>query len=394
MLLKFDIYQTVALAVIIYFIGKFIKSKVNFLNKYCIPSPVVGGVLFAILSLILRQTGLLSFEFDTTLQSVFMVTFFTSVGFTASFKVLKKGLMQIILLLSAAVMLILLQNTISVGLSYVFDLEPLIGITTGSISMVGGHGTSASFGPLLEKMGASGANAVAIASATFGLIAGGMLGGPIGKRLIEKHNLKANPDDVKAVQTTVEDVTPLSLERTILAVSVLFIVMGVGSFISSKLVQMGLTFPPYIGAMLFGTLLRNIVDMTKFELPFKEIDVIGNLSLTIFISMALMSLRLWELLDLALPMIVLLIAQTLLMAIFSYFVVFNMCGRDYDAAVLSCAICGFGMGATPNAIANMDAVTTKYGYSAKAYFVVPIVGSMFIDIINPSIIAIFINLFK
>ena len=400
MILKLDMVQTAAIGVIVLFIGQFIKNKAQFLEKYCIPSPVIGGLLFAIMTLIFKQTGILTLEMDATLQKLFMTVFFTTIGFTASFRLLKKGGIQVFIFLAISVTLVILQDTTGVLLAKVFNLNPLIGLSTASVPMVGGHGTAGAFGPVFEKAGAVGATTVAIASATFGLIMGSMIGGPIAKRLIDKNNLlekkKASAElayeEVAATEAvSVKELVPNNFMN---ATAQIFLAMGIGTIISALLQKTGMTFPPYIGAMFAAAILRNISDATNvFKIYGEEIDILGNISLSLFLAMALMALQLWQLADLALPLVVMLFAQTILMALFAYFVTFNLMGRDYEAAVIASANCGFGMGATPNAMANMEAIVTKFGPAPKAFFIVPLVGSLFIDFFNAGIITIFMNFF-
>ena len=396
MILELDMIQTVALAVVVLLIGQAIRNRVEILRTFCIPAPVVGGMIFAILALFLRQSGIMEFQFDTTLQSVLMTAFFTTVGFTASLRLLKQGGLKVIIFLFAAILLVVLQNAMAVGFAKVFDLNPLLGLATGSVPMTGGHGTSGAFGPLFEEHGAVGAATVALASATFGLIGGSMLGGPLAKRLIEKHNLVEKK--AAAVADTdmpeVEEQKLLDADRFLSGAFQIALAMGLGTIISMYIEKTGMTFPSYIGAMLAAALIRNISDMTNtYEVPSTEIAIMGDIGLSMFLSMALMGLKLWELADLAIPMIVMLIGQTVLMAVFAYFVTFNMMGRDYDAAVLAGGHCGFGMGATPNAIANMQAITGNYGPSPLAFFVLPLIGSLFIDFFNAGIITTFMNIF-
>lgn len=398
MTLKLDMVQTAALAVVVLFLGQGIKKRVSFLDKYCIPAPVVGGLLFAILALILKQTGIMTFNMDVTLQKLFMTAFFTTVGFTASLKLLKKGGVQVLIFLGAAVVLVVLQDILGVSLAKVFGLNPLIGLSTGSVPMTGGHGTSGAFGPVFEKAGAVGATTVALASATFGLVMGSMIGGPVAKRLIEKNNLlkKSNAYDKSAVMEAAasNEVRKLVPNNFMGATSQILLAMGIGTVISYLLEKSGLTFPPYIGAMFAAAIMRNMSDMTgSFKLHEDEIDIIGNVSLSIFLAIALMGLQLWQLADLAVPLVIMLVAQTVLMLVFGYFVTFNVMGRDYEAAVMTSGHCGFGMGATPNAMANMEALTAKYGVAPRAFFIIPLVGSLFIDFFNAGIITFFMNFF-
>lgn len=397
MVLKLDMIQMASLSVLVLFIGQKLRNKINFLDKYCIPAPVIGGIVFAIVTLIMKQTGLLQFEMDNTLQHFFMISFFTTVGFSASFKMLKSGGKEVILFLCLATLLVVCQDVIGVLLAKVFDLHPLIGLSTGSVPMTGGHGTSGSFAPKFEDLGAIGATTVAMAAATFGLIAGSSIGGPIAKLLIEKHNLKSSDISDYSIEDSSSDnqnEQKVSSQSLLSAACTILLAMGLGTIISILLEKTGMTFPSYIGAMFAAAIIRNIADLKQgASLNFFEIDILGNTALSLFLAMALMSLKLWELSALALPLIIMLTAQVLLMAFFAYFITFNVMGRSYDAAVMAGGHCGFGMGATPNAIANMSAISSKFGPSYKAFFILPLVGSLFIDFINAGIITFFTNLF-
>lgn len=398
MTIQMDMIQSLALAVIMLLIGKQLRSKVNFFEKYCIPSPVIGGIIFAIIALVLRQTEILMFEFDTTLQTFFMTMFFTTIGFNASLKVLKKGGPKVLLFLGVATLLAILQNALAVGLSGVVGMEPLLALMTGSTPMTGGHGTSAAIAPTLEEMGVVGANTVALAAATFGLVSGSMLGGPLANRLIIKHDLIRKRDEEEPEQLDLdtslieEETVSLDSDRIGMAFFQILIAMGIGTYVSVWLVDITtLEFPGYIGAMLVAAVIVNISDTGLFKTPKEEIGVVGDASLNLFLAMALMSLRLWELAYLAVPMLILLFAQVILMALFATFVTFPLMGKNYDAAMIAAGHCGFGLGATPNGIANMHSVSEKYGYSQMAFFVLPIVGALFIDFTNILNIQLFIN---
>ncbi len=393
-----DMYQTLALAVCVLFLGAFLKKKIHVLDKFCIPAPVVGGLVFAIISCALHGFGILEFTFDETLKTVCMVMFFTSVGFQANVGVLKKGgrsSLSLIIFLFALIVLILSQNFVAVGLAKVMGLSPLLGLCTGSIPMVGGHGTAGAFGPILEDMGISGAQTVCTAAATFGLVAGSLMGGPLGRKLIVKRDLLKT--------AVVEDETPLveeekkhrrSVSMYAPAAYQIAIAMGLGTIVSWLLSKTGMTFPIYIGSMIVAALMRNISEFTGvFTVHMGEINDIGGICLSLFLGIAMITLKLWQLAALALPLVVLLFGQVILMYLFAHFVVFNIMGRDYDAAILAAGTCGFGMGATPNAMANMQALTDRYVDSVKAYLLVPIVGSMFADFLNSLCITFFINMF-
>lgn len=397
MLINLDLYQTVAMAVLVFAMGSFFRKKVSFFEKYCIPAPVIGGIIFAVVTLILNLTGIMTINTDDTMQNVFMTLFFTSVGYTASLKLLKKGGLQVAIFVVAATVIVVLQDLLGVGLATMFDMDPLMGLCVGSIPMVGGHGTAGSFGKMLETdFGVAGASTVSMAAATFGLIMGGLIGGPVAKGRIKRHQLvsqiRNNVDEYDTFSEEKINEKPTA-EQVLKAFSMLFLAAGLGSVISSLIQKTGLTFPSYIGAMLAAALLRNMSDVTKkFSIMEDIIEILGNVSLSLFLSMALMSLKLWELAELAGPMVVMLFAQTALMAFLAYFMVFRIMGSDYEAAVMSSAACGFGMGATPNAIANMQAISNIYGPAPKAFFIVPLVGSLFIDFINGMTLTLFINI--
>ena len=393
MKIQLDMYQTIAIAVVVLMLGKFLRERINMLERFCIPAPVIGGVIFAVFTCVCYVTGIAEFEFDDILKEVCMVFFFTSVGFQANLKVLKSGGKSLIIFLGLVISLILCQNFLAVGLSKLLHINPLVGLCTGSIPMVGGHGPAGAFGPVLEDFGVKGASTLCTAAATFGLIAGSVMGGPVGNRLIGKKNLleTAIPeDDSLLVEEEKKHERHTSMYPS--AVFQLIIAIGIGTIVSYLLSLTGMTFPIYIGAMIAAAFMRNIGEYSgKFTIYMGEINDIGGISLSLFLGIAMITLKLWQLAELALPLIVLLAGQTILMFLFSYFVVFNVMGRDYDAAVISSGVCGFGMGATPNAMANMQAVCEKYAPSVKAYLLIPLVGSLFADFLNSLAITFFIN---
>jgi sodium/glutamate symporter len=395
----FDMYLTLGLAIILYLLGSGIKAKVGLLQKYYIPAPVIGGTLFSIIMLIGHNMGLFTFTFDGNLKNFFMVVFFTSVGFLASVSALKKGGIATLLFLAAAAVLCVVQDGVGIALAKVFGLNPGIGLAAGSIPLTGGHGTSGAFGPYLEERGVSGATVVAIASATYGLVAGCLLGGPIAKRLKDKHNLICKESNTKDAQDQAEKEESLAQKATMTeksffkAACMIGISMGIGGLITPLIKKAGLSLPAYLIPMLIAAIMRNVVDKTEGKTPIDEIGIIGSVCLSFFLAIALMSMKLWELADLAIPLIVILLVQTVVMGLFAYFVTFNIMGRDYDAAVMATGHCGFGMGATPNAIANMEAFTSVNGFSTKAFLAVPLVGSLFIDFVNAFIIQTFTSIF-
>lgn len=391
--LNVDMYQTLAAAVGVLYLGGFLKKKIKFLETFCIPAPVVGGIVFALLSCLLHGLGIVEFQFDETLKTVCMVMFFTSVGFQANLKVLKAGGKSLVVFLLCLVVLIFTQNFVAVGISKLMGISPLVGMCTGSIPMVGGHGTSGAFGTVLEDFGIKGATTVCTAAATFGLIIGSTMGGPIGRRLILKHDLlKTAVAEDPSILEEDEQKHHRSVSMYAPAAYQLAIAMGIGTVLSWLLSMTGMTFQIYIGSMIAAAFMRNIGEYGgKIHIHMGEINDIGGICLSLFLGIAMITLQLWQLAELALPMIILLLAQVVLMAVFSYFLVYNVMGRDYDAAVLAAGTCGFGMGATPNAMANMQALTEKFVPSIKAYMLVPIVGSMFADFINSLVITAFIN---
>lgn len=394
MIIHLDMYQTLAIAVVVLMLGQFLKMKINFLEKFCVPAPVVGGLIFAIFTCVCYVTGIAEFDFDDTLREVCMVFFFTSVGFQANLKVLKKGGKSLIVFVLLVVVLIFAQNFLAVGVASLLGLNKLIGMCTGSIPMVGGHGTAGAFGPVLEDFNISGATTICTAAATFGLVAGSLIGGPIGRKLIEKKNLLSTvvPEDDSLL---VEDEKKHERHTNMYAIAVfqLIIAVGIGTIFSKLLTLTGMTFPVYIGAMIAAALIRNIDEYTgKFNIHMGEINDVGGISLSLFLGIAMITLKLWQLSDLALPLVVLLKIQVVLIYVFARYVVFNIMGRDYDAAILAAGTCGFGMGATPNAMANMQVLCEKYAPSVKAYLLIPLIGSLFADFINSLVITLFINI--
>ena len=337
--LQLDMYQACALGALVYCLGRLMVNKLSFLSKYCIPAPVAGGIVFAFAHLALYAAGILELSFDTTLQSVFMTVFFCSVGFTACFRLLKKGGLQVFLFLGLAVAICVIQDAVGSGLAAAFGLDPLLGLCMGSMPLVGGHGTSGSFGPLLETdYAVVGATTVALAAATYGLVSGSMMGGPIARARVEKLHLKSTA--AEEGNETAEVMPAVDGQKFTTSAMFLAVAIGLGTLIFTFFKDVcHLTFPTYIGAMLAAAAIRNIWDVQHKELPMVEIDALGGLSLNLFLSMAMMSLKLWQLAALALPMIVILLVQTIVMFLYANFVVFNVMGRDYEAAAMTTAFC-------------------------------------------------------
>ena len=405
--IELDIAQTVGIAAVLLVVGDFIKNRVGVLSRYFIPGPIIGGLAFSLIALVGHQTGLFTFQFYDNMRAFLLLVFFTTIGFSASFELLKKGGVGVALFLAAAVGLVVLQNLLGAGLAAALGVHPLIGVAAGSISLTGGHGTSAAFGPLLEQAGAAGALPAAIAAATYGLVAGCVIGGPLGTLLMRRNGLHRSglaagtpvvataADAANASTAQVPAPAPEGNNDTVMYASILIAVsIGAGTLLVNWLKGMGITLPSYLGPMLVAALVRNIIDWRNSALPLRQFEVVGNVSLGFFLAMALMSMKLWELAEVAGPLLVILLAQTVLMFAYGYFVTFRVMGRDYDAAVIAAGHCGFGMGATPNAMANMQAFTAVNGPSVKAFFVIPLVGSLCIDFFNAVIITGFMNYLK
>lgn len=386
---------TVFLAVALFALGSFLINKIGFLKRFCIPAPVVGGLLFAALATILKTTGILEISLDTSLQSLFMITFFTTIGLGASFKLVKLGGKLLIIYWLACGFLALMQNVIGVSLASLMGIHPLIGMMAGTVSMEGGHGAAAAFGQTLEDLGISSAMTIGAAAATCGLVAGGLIGGPIVKYLVGKYNLTPDEQESEEVEyeNKHEQITSDSFFTQVLLIT---FCMAVGTYVGTLFSEAtGFVLPGYVGAMFVAVLVRNIMDKFKPEaINMKSISLIGDVTLGVFLSMALMSIKLWEIADLALPLFIIVFAQVFFIVVFSIFVLFKLLGKNYDAAVMVAGFAGHGLGATPNAMANMSAVVQRFGPSKKAFLVVPIVGAFLIDVFGIPIIITTINLFK
>ncbi|MBO6069254.1 MAG: sodium/glutamate symporter [Bacteroidales bacterium] len=407
MTLVLDMYASAGLGVVALLLGMFFTRKIPFLRRYCIPAPVSGGLLVSLATLLLYIIFGLECSFDPTVKDFCMMLFFTSVGFQCDLKQIRKGGRPLVVLTALVAVLIVVQNLISLGIAKGLALDPLVGMASGSIPMSGGHGTSGGFAPLLEQMGLTGASSITMAAATFGLVAGSLLGGPLGEALIRRHHLAepSSPGDVLASVEAGEASEAAREERSLskegafrgylVGACMLLIAMALGSGVNRLLALTGITFPTYFGSLLAACALRNTVFLSgklasKFSVG--EVVSIGDISLQLFLGMAMASLRLWELASLALPLALILAAQVLFMAGYAAFVAFPLLGRNYDGAVMVSGLCGFGLGATPNAMANMSAVCFKYRYAVNPFIVVPIIGAMFLDIINTGVITLFLNL--
>lgn len=405
MAIEFTMIQSIGIAVVLLLLGIWLKQRIYFFERFAIPAPVIGGFLFALINLVLHQTGIAEITFDTTLQSFFMVIFFTTVGYGASLKVLRAAGPKVMVFLVVAIVLTILQNVVAVGLAPIVGVDAKLALMTGSVSMTGGHGVSGGIAPLVEQSGVSGAETVAYTAATFGLIMGSLMGGPLANRLITKRNLM----DQKAAKVDIDESLIAHVARKLRgdamlhAFVMILVSMLIGSFVTDAMNHLvGMltdkaAFPLYFGSMIVAIILRFINDSREQKeykelVPTQEVEILGVIGLNFFLAMALMNIKLWELAELAVPMLILLVGQTALMWLFANFVTFRVMGRDYDAAVLTAGHCGFGMGATPNGMANMDSVVTKFKESKLAFFILPIIGGMFIDFANIVNILVFLNI--
>ena len=394
-----DAVTTLAMCAILLLLGQFIKNKVQLLDRYCIPAPVVGGFLFMFITFIGHMSGSFSFSFDTYFQSPFMLAFFTTVGLGASFQLLKKGGVLLVIYWLIAGIISVCQNTIGIAIGKAVGLEAPYALLSSAISMIGGHGAAASYGSTFVEMGYAQGTLVGAAAATFGLISAVLIGGPLGRRLIVKYDLKPSADDTfvpgDVMNVNAESSQKLTGSDIMKNVTAILACMAVGSMVSAQIGKLiGMSFPTYVGAMFVAVILRNVNEKAKFyRFDYPLVEGIGDVMLSLYLSMALMTLKLWELAGLIGGGLLGVLCQALFMILAAYFVVFRILGKNYDAAVMCAGLCGHGLGATPSAIVNMTAVTEKYGMSHRAFMIVPIVGAFLVDIIyQPQTIA-FIKFF-
>ncbi len=396
---SFNAVETLAFACMLLWVGFRLVERIRFLYKYNIPAPVVGGFLFSLLNLGLR-TGGVEITFDTALKDPMMIAFFSTIGFGASVRLLKKGGPAVAVFLLTASILLVLQNLVSWGLSIATGFNPLLGLLAGSITMSGGHGTGATFASYFtEAYGLDGAMEIAMAAATFGLVSGALVGGPVARALITRFNLKARPEDqLEPIEPVTEELhdrmdQPTTTEAMVVSIFQIALAISIGAVFLDFFKDQGIKIPTYLCALFVGIIIRNVADLTGlYRVNMPMIEQLGGVALYLFLAMALMSLQLWQLAGVAGPLLVILLGQVALMVLYAYFVTFNMNGRDYNAAVMAAGHCGFGLGATPNAISNMQAVTIKYGHAPKAFFTISIVGAFFVDIVNSFVIQIFSSL--
>ncbi len=402
---QLDLIQTIGLSTVVLFLGYGLNARIGFLREHNLPEPVVGGLAFAGLTTLAHLGGGLELHFDMSLRNPMMLTFFTSVGLGASLKMLKRGGPQVVSFLAISSVFLVVQNTVGVLAAWAVDLHPACGLLAGSITLSGGHGTGAVWAEVFARTrNLRGAMELAMAAATFGLVLGGLIGGPVARFLIERHRLspeEAPPADPQAASTDPDaavtfdpedpdTVTPLEVLRTLF---VICLCISTGGALRGVLAGMGIPLPVFLLSLLVGVAVTNLAEATgRWRLNRQCIDLLGTLGLSLFLCMSLMSLRLWELASLAGPMLAVLCTQTAAMAAFAALVTFRFMGADYDAAIMAGGHCGFGLGATPTAVANMEAVTSRFGPSPRAFLVVSMVGAFFIDIVNAMVIQAFLSL--
>lgn len=395
-MLELDFYGTLVAASLVLLLGHGLVTRVTVLRTYNIPEPVAGGLVVALILLALRSFDL-KVQFDTSLQAPLMLAFFATIGLNADFASLKKGGRVVGIFLVVVTGLLVVQNAMGIGLATMLGLDPLMGLLTGSIKLSGGHGTGAAWSSTFsEKYGLASASELALASATFGLVLGGLIGGPVARLLIRRVQTPGADQAIAHLPKGFEEpekerlITPFSFIETLALISVSL--LG-GTLLNSQLQGTAFELPTFVCVLFVGVMLRNgLSALGVYQVFEREVSVLGNVSLSLFLAIALMSLKLWDLAALALPFLIILAAQTLLMALFAIFITFRVMGSNYDAAVLAAGHCGFGLGATPTAIANMQAVTHRFGPSQLAFLVVPMVGAFFIDIINVIIIKLYLAL--
>ncbi len=400
LVIKLGMFETLALAVLAIWLGEFLREKIYFLKKYCLPSSVVGGTIFALISLTLYSTGVCELNFDyKAVNTLFYCIFFAASGAAASMSLLKKGGKLVVIFAILAAVLSALQNTVALFVGGMLKVNPLISMMTGSIPMTGGHGNAASFAPIAVEAGATAAMEVAIAAATFGLISGCILGGPFGNFMIKRFKLE-NPEldgkDEVQEENSSSSVTLMDKRNVIQAFFLMCLALGIGQGVFLGLKYIGINFPIHVCCMFAGIIIRLYYDRKKgdHEILYESIDTVGEFSLGLFVSMSIISMKLWQLSGLGTALVVLLIAQVILIVIFCYFLTFRLLGKNYDSAVMAVGHMGFGLGAVPVSMTTMQSVCKKYRYSKLAFFVVPVIGGFISNISNAIIITKFLDIAK
>ncbi|WP_165011112.1 sodium/glutamate symporter [Neisseria yangbaofengii] len=403
---EFNSYYTLIAATLVLLLGKFLVKKVRILRDFNIPEPVAGGLIAALVLFVLHQMYGVSFKFEKPLQDAFMLIFFTSIGLSADFSRLKAGGLPLVIFTAVVGLFIVVQNAVGVGLATVLGLDPLIGLMTGSVTLTGGHGTAGAWGPTFEKeYGVMGATTLGMAAATFGLVFGGLIGGPVARRLINRQGRKP----VSAEETSTENTNDnnddifekahrqrlITADNAVETLAMFAACLAFAEIMDNYDKQYLIDLPKFVWCLFFGVILRNVLTGAfKVNMFDRAIDVFGNASLSLFLAMALLNLKLWELTGMAGPVAIILAVQVVVMILYATFVTYMVMGHDYDAAVLSAGHCGFGLGATPTAVANMQSITQTFGSSHKAFLIVPMVGAFFVDIVNAIILSGFLNFLK
>jgi ESS family glutamate:Na+ symporter len=396
--IEINLIETLLIALFILFTGYYCNSKIDFLRNNNIPEPVVGGIVFSLFAALLYSVFSINFQFDMSFKSPLMTMFFTTVGLGASYSLLLKGGPKVVLFLGVATLYLIVQNALGVSLAVATGMDPLMGLIGGSVTLSGGHGNGATYADLFiaEYNMSSNIFELAMAAATLGLVLGGLVGGPVSKRLIKKHNLKADEyheelDDTVTFNPDDHDlVTPKKMMETLF---VILLCIVIGHFFYSHLKSMDVILPAFLMPLLVGVVATNLCELSKrYTISRACIDLWGTMSLSIFLAMALMSLKIWELANLAGPMVVIILVQAVMLMVFAYFITFRMMGKNYNAAIIAGGHCGFGLGATPTAVANMESLVARHGPSPQAFLVVPLVGAFFIDITNALVIQLYLSL--
>ena len=395
---ELDLLQTLTLAAVVYFAGIQLRNRIRWIDRLNIPAAVVGGLLFTVLAMLGHERWF-SVQLDTSAQPVLIVAFFTTIGMGASLSLLRRGGVQVLVFLLFATAFCFVQNFVGMAIALGFGESPLLGVMAGSVTLVGGPATGLAFAPLFEQAGLVGAAPLALAAATVGIVCGGIVGGPVGTRLIERNALRSASRSAGELQAELAPppatlVVEIEREDNVVLRNLVWlaVAMGLGSIVSRYFQSLGLTLPSYIGAMLVASVLRNLDDATRrLRIDLKAVEFVGNVALNIFLVVALMDLRLWQLADLALPLLAILAAQVALVALFALTASFWLMGRDYDAAVMAGGFVGFVLGTTANAVANMQSLVRRFGPAPRAFLVVPLVGAFFIDFTNAVIITVFVN---
>jgi len=391
---QFSISATLAIAALVLVVGRWLIEHIAFLRKYSIPEPVTGGLVAALLASLLHAGGV-HIRFDTSLQPGLMLAFFATIGLGADARMLARGGKSLVIFTACVVGMLVMQNVIGIGTAWALGTDPVIGLIAGSVSMAGGHGTGAAWGQkFAETFGVAAAPGIALAAATFGLVMGGLVGGPVAHRLIEKLKARGAPLGTTENEALARDAAtssgPFTPQRLTVTILLIAATVSLGAALARVVENPTFTLPAFVWVLFVGALLRNGLALANLhEIDGEALSFAGTVSLSLFLAMALMSLRLWELAALALPMIVILVLQALGVALFTTFITFRAMGSNYEAAALVAGQCGFGLGATPTAIANMQAVCERYGYAPQAFIIVAVVGAFLIDIANAVVISAF-----